>query len=83
MTSQSPKQRLNRSSNDIFDATSFLFGSNAPYVEALYAQYLENPASVEPSWAAYFAELGQTAQSASGPSWARKPEARRPAPPAA
>ena len=80
MTSQSPNQRLNRSSNDILDATSFLFGSNAAYVEALYAQYLENPASVEPSWAAYFAELGQTAQIASGPSWAPKPKAKPPSP---
>jgi len=75
MTSQSTIERLNRSSNDILDATSFLFGSNAAYVEALYAQYLENPESVDPSWAVYFAELGQAAltpaQTGRGPAWAR------------
>ena len=79
MTSQS-SDRLNRVSNEILEATSFLFGANAPFVEALYARYLENPDSVEPSWAAYFAELGQSglspAQIGRGPSWARdvKPE---------
>jgi 2-oxoglutarate dehydrogenase E1 component len=58
------------------EATSFLFGTNAPFVEGLYTQYLENPSSVDPSWAAYFAELGQPAQIGRGPSWARdvKPE---------
>jgi 2-oxoglutarate dehydrogenase E1 component len=82
MTSQTPHQRLNRSSNDILDATSFLFGSNAAYVEALYAQYLENLDSVDPSWAAYFAELGQAAltpaQTGRGPAWARDAKPRPP-----
>jgi 2-oxoglutarate dehydrogenase N-terminus len=36
MTSQS--SRLNRASNDIFDATSFLQGANAAFIESLYAQ---------------------------------------------
>ncbi|MDE2630763.1 MAG: 2-oxoglutarate dehydrogenase E1 component, partial [Alphaproteobacteria bacterium] len=84
MTSQSPVERLNRSSNDILDATSFLFGSNAAYVEGLYAQYLESPDSVDSSWATYFAELGQGALTAAqvgrGPAWARKPEPPRTAP---
>jgi 2-oxoglutarate dehydrogenase E1 component len=85
MTSQSPHERLNRSSNDILEATSFLFGSNAAYVESLYTQFLENPDSVDPSWAAYFTELGQTgltpAQTGGGPSWApRKPEPAHTAP---
>jgi len=79
MTSQS-SDRLNRASNEILEATSFLFGANAPFIEALYARYLENPDAVDPSWAAYFAELGQSrlapAQIGRGPSWARdlKPE---------
>ena len=75
MTSQSSPERLNRASNAILEATSFLFGTNAPFVEALYAQYQENPSSVDPSWAAYFAELGHAALSPTqlgrGPSWAR------------
>ncbi len=38
-------------------ATSLLFGSNAPFVEGLYEQYLVNPESVEPRWRGYFDEL--------------------------
>jgi 2-oxoglutarate dehydrogenase E1 component len=57
MTSQSSAERLNRSSNAIFEETSFLSGANAQFVEALYAQYLSDPNSVEPSWAQYFAGL--------------------------
>ena len=30
------------------------FGINTGFVEELYSQYLENPASVEPDWRAYF-----------------------------
>jgi 2-oxoglutarate dehydrogenase E1 component len=70
MTSQSPAQRLNRASNAIFEETSFLFGANARFVEALYAQYLENPGSVDPTWAAYFAGLGHSGPA--GPSWTAK-----------
>ncbi|OGA38622.1 MAG: 2-oxoglutarate dehydrogenase E1 component [Betaproteobacteria bacterium RIFCSPLOWO2_12_FULL_62_13] len=36
---------------------SCLFGSNAPFIEALYELYLEDPASVEPRWRGYFDEL--------------------------
>jgi len=57
MTSQSSPQRISRASNAIFEETSFLFGANAEFIEALYRQYLENPESVEPSWAAWFAGL--------------------------
>jgi 2-oxoglutarate dehydrogenase E1 component len=35
-------------------ATSPLFGGNAPYIEGLYEQYLEDPASVEPALKAWF-----------------------------
>ena len=35
-------------------ATSPLFGGNAPYVEALYEQYLEDPASVDPGLRQWF-----------------------------
>src|SRR5664279_811820 len=80
MTSQSPPNRLSRTSNEVFKATSFLTGTNAAFVEGLYAQYLENPDAVEPSWRAYFSSLGQNAltptQLGRGPAWRRdkKPE---------
>ena len=32
------------------------FGINTGFVEELYAQYLENPAAVEPGWRTYFEE---------------------------
>jgi 2-oxoglutarate dehydrogenase E1 component len=38
-------------------ANSYLFGSNAPYVEELYEAYLANPASIEPAWRDYFDKL--------------------------
>jgi len=36
---------------------SYLFGANAPFIEALYERYLEDPAAVEPRWRSYFDEL--------------------------
>ena len=35
-------------------STSYLFGGNAPYLEDLYEEYLENPGSVPEHWRAYF-----------------------------
>ena len=73
MTSQSSP--LARSSNDLLEATSFLSGTNAAFVESLYAQYLENPDAVDQSWRAYFSGLGQSALSPTqlgrGPEWRR------------
>jgi 2-oxoglutarate dehydrogenase E1 component len=40
-----------------FLGNSHLFGSNAPFVEALYESYLKDPASVESRWRGYFDEL--------------------------
>jgi 2-oxoglutarate dehydrogenase E1 component len=40
-----------------FLSTSNLFGSNAPFIEELYDQYLADPASVSPEWRSYFDEL--------------------------
>jgi 2-oxoglutarate dehydrogenase E1 component len=37
-----------------FEASSHLFGSNAPFVEELYERYLADPASVSPEWRAQF-----------------------------
>lgn len=40
--------------------TSYLFGSNAPYVEDLYEQYLEDPTSIDEKWRQFFDRLQQT-----------------------
>ncbi|WP_028006998.1 2-oxoglutarate dehydrogenase E1 component [Solimonas flava] len=37
-----------------FIESSSINGANAPYVEAFYEQFLEDPESVDPSWRAYF-----------------------------
>ena len=75
MTEQSPSNRLNRTSNDILDATSFLSGTNAAFLEGLYAQYLANPDSLDEGWRTYFAELGEAGltptQLGRGPAWQR------------
>ena len=57
MTKESPADRLGRSSNEILQATAFLFGANAAYIEELFARFLENPASVDESWWPWFEEL--------------------------
>jgi len=45
-----------------------LAAGNAPYVEAMYEQYLADPNSVEPTWREYFASLGsQPGEVAHGP----------------
>ena len=71
MTEQTSPQRLNRASNAIFEETAFLFGGNAAFVESLYAQYLQDPNSVEPSWARYFAGL-EGPRGPSSPSWGQR-----------
>jgi 2-oxoglutarate dehydrogenase E1 component len=56
------------------EQSSFLFGANATFVAELYSRYLENPESVSPDWAGYFAQLEDEAQAAlkdlRGASWA-------------
>ncbi len=37
--------------------TSFLFGANEAYIAELYAQYLNDPGSVDGDWAEFFAGL--------------------------
>src|SRR3546814_5180109 len=34
--------------------SSSINGANAPYVEAYYEQFLDDPESIDPSWRAYF-----------------------------
>jgi 2-oxoglutarate dehydrogenase E1 component len=38
-------------------ATSYLYGANAPFIEALYEAYLRDPSSVQARWRDYFDEL--------------------------
>ncbi len=46
-----------------FQANSYLFGGNAPYVEELYESYLNNPGSVPENWRQYFDNLQVVAAS--------------------
>ena len=75
MTEQSPADRLNRASNDIFEATSFLNGTNAAFVEQMYAAWAADPNSVDAGWQSYFSQLGEQGLSATqlgrGPAWKR------------
>ncbi|MGH6876706.1 MAG: 2-oxoglutarate dehydrogenase E1 subunit family protein, partial [Rhizomicrobium sp.] len=48
-----------RSSNNVLETTSFLSGANAGFLDDLYARWRESPDSVDPSWRAFFAELGE------------------------
>ncbi len=57
MTDQTAKSALNQ----VFDETSFLFGANAAFLEDLYAQYAEDPLSVDTSWRSVFDQLGDEA----------------------
>ncbi|MGB3540584.1 MAG: 2-oxoglutarate dehydrogenase E1 component, partial [Mesorhizobium sp.] len=61
--------------NDQFALTSFLYGGNADYIEALHAAYEDDPASVDPEWQAFFASLKDDAddvrKNARGASWKR------------
>jgi len=66
---------LRSAKNDLFEQTSFLFGTNAQFIEALYARWLDDSDSVDADWQAFFAELGQKAlqpaQVGRGPEWRR------------
>jgi 2-oxoglutarate dehydrogenase E1 component len=66
--------------NEILAETSFLYGGNAGFVEDLQARWVQDPASVEPSWAAFFATLSDAPdavrRSAEPPSWTPAPLAQ-------
>ncbi len=40
-----------------YQSNTYLFGGNAPYVEEMYENYLNNPGSVPDSWREYFDNL--------------------------
>ncbi|WP_455481962.1 2-oxoglutarate dehydrogenase E1 component [Bartonella sp. B35(2025)] len=43
--------------NSLFAQTSFLYGGNADYIDQLYAEYENDPTSVNPQWRAFFETL--------------------------
>ena len=43
--------------------TSFLSGANATYVSELYARFVEDPSTVDASWAQFFQELNDDGRS--------------------
>jgi 2-oxoglutarate dehydrogenase E1 component len=61
--------------NAAFAITSFLYGSNAPYIEELYARYEADPKAVDAEWQLFFQSLKDdardVAENARGPSWRR------------
>lgn len=67
MSNESARARLER--------TSFLYGTNAGFVEELYARYLNDPASVDAEWKKFFDELDDERENVlkevRGASWQR------------
>jgi 2-oxoglutarate dehydrogenase E1 component len=61
--------------NEGFLQTSFLSGTNAAYIEDLYASYTQDPRSVDAEWQAFFGamkeESATVAKNAKGASWKR------------
>ena len=59
--------------NAAFALSSFLYGSNAPFIEEMYARFEQNPASVDGEWQEFFKSLkdqpADVKRSAEGPSW--------------
>jgi 2-oxoglutarate dehydrogenase E1 component len=57
------------------DGTTFLSGSNAEFIAELYTRYLEDPASVDPGWRRFFADIADDPAliraERAGPPWAR------------
>ena len=61
--------------NAAFALSSFLQGTNAPYIDDIYARYEKDPASVDPEWQEFFKSLkdqpADVRKNAEGPSWGR------------
>src|ERR1700730_9196277 len=59
-----------------FARTSFLDGANAAYIEQLADNYERHPASLDPSWQEFFAQLkddrSAIARRARGPQWTQQ-----------
>ena len=61
--------------NAAFALSSFLQGTNAAYIDDLYARYEQDPAAVDPEWQEFFKSLkdppADVQKNAEGPSWGR------------
>src|SRR5581483_8140221 len=61
--------------NAAFALSSFLQGTNATYIDELYARYEKDPASVDGEWQEFFQSLKdppeEVRRNAEGPSWGR------------
>src|SRR5438128_3955131 len=61
--------------NAAFALSSFLQGTNAAYIDDLYARYEQDPGSVDAEWQEFFKSLKDTPadvqKNAEGPSWGR------------
>jgi len=61
--------------NAAFALSSFLQGTNASYIDEIYARYEKDPASVDSEWQEFFRSLKDppvdVLKNAAGPSWAR------------
>src|SRR5690242_11419762 len=61
--------------NAAFALSSFLQGTNAAYIDEIYARYENNPSSVDAEWQEFFKSLKDTPadvrKNAEGPSWGR------------
>src|ERR1700731_4410133 len=61
--------------NAAFALSSFLQGTNAPYIDDIYARYEKDPSSVDGEWQEFFKSLkdqpADVLKNAAGPSWAR------------
>ena len=61
--------------NAAFALSSFLQGTNAAYIDDIYARYEDDPASVDPEWQEFFRSLKDpptdVRKNAEGPSWQR------------
>ena len=61
--------------NAAFALSSFLQGTNASYIDDIYARYEKDPASVDSEWQEFFKSLkdapADISKNAEGPSWDR------------
>ena len=55
--SDSTSQGTTTSVYQAYQSNTHLFGGNAPYIEEMYENYLDNPGSVPDSWRDYFDAL--------------------------
>jgi len=65
-------KRTRMASNSALLDTSFLYGTNAAFIEDLYDRYAADPNSVDESWRTLFAGLGRGAAGAAKPGWGLK-----------